>query len=61
MQSKHVTINIGPQDSESWLFVSFAAVIITFIIGMSGHAMANDVEIERIKAQAHAYSVEPVK
>lgn len=59
MQSKHVTINIGPQDSESWLCVSFAAIIITFIIGMSGHATANDVEIERIKAQTH--SVAPVK
>ncbi len=61
MQSKHITINIGPQDSESWLFVAIAAVIITFIIGMSGQATANDIEIERIKTQAHAHSVEPVK
>lgn len=52
--NKHITINIGPQDSESWLFVAAAIAFCAFMYMLAQTKDPNDVEIERIRAAAHA-------
>lgn len=54
MTTKHITINIGPQDSASWFFVAVAAVLITMFLTVGDAPSANDIELARIQAQAHA-------
>jgi beta-lactam-binding protein with PASTA domain len=48
--NKH--INIGPQDAESWFCIAVAIAVWAVAYVFAHTSTPNDVEIERIKAQA---------
>ena len=50
--NRHITINIGPQDSESWLFFSIALAAIAFFVFALPAATKRDSEIEKAKIEA---------
>lgn len=52
--NKNITINIGPQDSESWLFIAIAAGAIAFFVFALPAAAKRDSEIEKAKIEAKA-------
>jgi uncharacterized protein (UPF0212 family) len=55
MTTKHVTINIGPQDSESWLFLVGGIAIVTIAISVAWFNVndsRNKADVERAKIEA---------
>lgn len=56
METKHVTINIGPQDSASWFFVAGAIAFCALCWMITQSKDSNDVEIARIQAQTQTQS-----
>ncbi len=53
----HTTINIGPQDSESWLFLSMAIAAIVIAISLAWFKVnesRDNASIERAKIEAKA-------
>lgn len=54
MTTKHVTINIGPQDSESWLFFAIAVAAVAVAFGMY-HMEESREQTKRVEIQAHQH------
>lgn len=51
MSDRHVTINIGPQNSESWFFIAVAIAVLGWFWFMAHLA---DSKPERAKVETHA-------
>lgn len=54
MTTKHVTINIGPQDSESWLFFAVAIGVASIFWSMA-YAVHSEQVTKRVEIQAHQH------
>lgn len=57
MSNRHITINIGPQDSESWVFISAAIAAVAFFWAISHEHTAKVDAAARVEVAKQA----PVK